>query len=123
MWKFEQASGKLFAADGSLAGKGYAGRDAGKNNPAMQNVEGMGPLPVGFYTINAPYDHPTVGKYAMPLFPDPANAMFRRTSFFMHGDSIAAPGTASHGCIVMPRFVREHVWGSGDHKIRVVSGQ
>lgn len=122
MFKYEQATGKLFNNAGQLFGVGYAGRDAGKNNPAMQNVKGIGPLPVGFYTILAPYNHPTVGKYAMPLIPDPTNEMFGRNSFFMHGDSEEHPGLASHGCIVQMRTIRGLVWASGDRRIEVVSG-
>ena len=37
-----------------------------------------------------------------------------------HGDSIAAPGTASDGCVIMPRFARERVWESQDRRLAVV---
>lgn len=87
----------------------------------MQNVKGIGPLPVGKYTIGAPYNHPTVGKYAMPLLPDPANEMFGRNSFFMHGDSVEHPGLASHGCIIQARDIREKVWTSNDHALVVTA--
>lgn len=100
---------------------GYAGRGEGKNNPSMQNVKGIGPLPVGLYTAQPPADDAVVGKYAMRLIPDPSNEMFGRNSFFLHGDSAEHPGEASHGCIVMPRNVREGFWNSGDHQIQVIA--
>ena len=121
MWTYEQATGRLFDPAGELSGTGYAGRDAGKNNPAMQNVKGIGPLPVGFYSAQPPADDPVVGKYAMRLSPAPSNQMFGRNSFFMHGDSAEHPGCASHGCIVQAPKVRQAFWNSGDHTIRVVS--
>lgn len=121
-WKYEQATGKLFDKDNTDIATGYAGRALGKNNPAMQDVKGIGPLPCGMYTIYAPHDSTTVGKYAMRLLPDPQNEMFGRSSFYMHGDAIHDPGNASHGCIVMDRTVRELVWDSGDHRLQVVSG-
>ena len=121
-YTFEQATGYWLTPSGELAAEGYAGRDAGKNNPDMQNVKGIGPLPRGWYTAQEPHDDAVVGKYAMRLVPDPSNEMFNRNSFFMHGDSNEHPGLASHGCIVMPRAVREAFWISGDHRIQVTHG-
>ncbi len=120
-WTFEQKTGR-YLHNGTYIATGYAGREAGKNNPDMQNVKGIGPLPVGWYTFQTPADSDTVGKYAMRLVPDAANEMFGRNSFFEHGDSISEPGSASHGCIVLPRSVREETWNSGDHRLEVVSG-
>jgi hypothetical protein len=35
--------------------------------------------------------------------------MCGRDNFLIHGDSIAAPGTASHGCIILNRLARERI--------------
>lgn len=121
MWTYVQLDGD-FSHEGQHVGFGYAGRGEGKNNPVMQSVKGIGPLPVGVYRAEAPEDHPTVGRYAIHLIPDPANEMYGRASFFMHGDSSEHPGLASHGCIVLARAFRAQFWNSGDHMIRVVSG-
>lgn len=124
---FEQSTGKLFDANAHLLGTGYAGREAGKNNPAMENVKGIGPLPAGNYTGVELFEvHPTVGKYAIRLEPDAATTQkilrYGRDpkSFFMHGDSSEHPGLASHGCIVQQRTVRENFW-AGDRKVQVVA--
>lgn len=37
-----------------------------------------------------------------------------RTLFRIHGDSRLNPGTASVGCIILPRHVREQMSASGD---------
>jgi hypothetical protein len=39
----------------------------------------------------------------------------------MHGDSIAHPGCASEGCIIMGQKIRQQIWTSGDHQLRVVA--
>lgn len=121
-YQFEQLTGELLDPTNTIVAHGYAGREAGKNNPAMQNVKGIGPLPRGWYTAQAPADSALVGKYALRLVPDPSNEMYGRNSFFMHGDSSEHPGMASHGCIVMPRNVREAFWNSGIHRIQVTHG-
>lgn len=121
-WTFEQATGEWLNPAGEHVATGYAGRDAGKNNPDMQNVKGIGPLPRGVYYAAVPANDPVVGQYAMRLTPSVNNEMFNRNSFFMHGDSSEHPGLASHGCIVLPRAVRQAFWSSGDHTIEVVHG-
>jgi hypothetical protein len=135
-WLYRQSTGEIFARllapiglndprqyfPDRPIGKGYAGREAGKNKPSMQNVKGIGPLPRGWYVaLQPPADDAVVGKYAIRLSPDRNNEMFGRNSFFMHGDSTEHPGLASHGCIVMPRAVREKFWAEdSDHVIQVI---
>lgn len=99
-WIWSQRSGRMFH-DGDLFASGYAGKYTGKNNPDMQDVHGTGPLPVGIYRIGDAYDHPHLGPITMNLTPDPANQMFGRDLFRIHGDSIDNPGFASDGCIVL----------------------
>jgi hypothetical protein len=123
MWTYESSTGLLIDATGKRIWKGYAGHNQGLNNPAMQDVHEVGPLPEGLYSMSAPVDHPRVGKYAIQLIPHEGNQMFGRSEFFMHGDRIGAEGLflASDGCIVMPRLIRERAYNSGDHVIRVVA--
>lgn len=101
-------------------GSGYSGFGAGKNNPAMQAVADTGPIPVGQWEIGPPHDTPSHGPYVMALTPSAGTNTFGRSGFLIHGDSIAAPGTASHGCIILGRALREKIWQSGDHQIQVV---
>lgn len=117
-WLYGQADGKLIR-NGQLAGVGYSGLGAGKNNPTMQSVKGVGPIPQGVYRIGDPFDSEEHGPFALPLAPDAANQMFGRAGFLIHGDSIEHPGAASEGCIILPRLVREAIAASGDRGLQV----
>lgn len=125
MWKWDQSEGALYR-DGKFVSTGYSGNGRGKNNPSLQNVEGVGPLPRGRYKMTEKYDSPNVGPYAIRLecqdncIGDDREQTTGRGSFRIHGDSIKAPGTASHGCIILPRYVRERMWTSGDRDLEVV---
>lgn len=120
MWVYHQKTGALHDKTGQCVAHGYAGNGEGKNNPEAQARHDVGPLPRGLYTIDPPYDSPRVGPYALPLLPHADNEMFGRGDFRMHGDSKDKPGTASHGCIIQSRTVREQVWSSGDRLLEVV---
>lgn len=118
-WTYSQETGQL-SQDGLIAAVGYSGAGEGKNNPAMQEVHNVGPIPRGFYDIGEPCDTKTHGPYVLHLHPAAENEMCGRSSFLIHGDSVLHPGTASEGCIIMPRTVRERIWNSGDRRLEVV---
>ena len=117
-WKFEQSTGKMFDPSGKLTATGYAGGNCGKNpegknKPEMQGVKSVGPLPQGTYTMRTPVDHTHLGPFAIPLVPDASNNMLGRGDFYVHGDTTPS-GNASKGCVIMPRFVRNAMWASGE---------
>lgn len=117
-----QKSGCLYR-DGTLIGQGYSGHLDGWNNPGMQDIHSVGPIPRGRWRIcGPPVDTAEHGPYVLRLEPLPGTQTFGRAGFLMHGDAIAAAqrGQASLGCIVMPRSVREGVWTSGDFDLTVV---
>jgi hypothetical protein len=124
-WRFEQRTGKfgntLHAFEGFPV-YGYSGHEQGKNNPALQQVHEVGPIPIGEYLISMPFDHPTKGPLCMRLSPLPATETFGRSGFLIHGDSIAKPGTASEGCIILPHAARNVIASSADYGLEVVSG-
>jgi hypothetical protein len=121
VWTYTQLGGRLYQDD-ELVGIGYSGWKSGKNNPSMQDVAFVGPIPCGVYTIGEPYDSREHGPYVLSLTPDETNEMFRRHDFRIHGDSKSEPGMASEGCIILSRDVRRRIWESGDHELIVVSG-
>lgn len=122
MWWFSQTTGRI-TKDGSVfLCAAYSGHNEGRNNPKMQSVHNVGPIPVGLYTMQEPVDTPTHGPFVIRLVPDVDNVMFGRDGFLIHGDSVEHPGTASQGCIIAPRYARERLWDTKDHQIRVVSG-
>lgn len=120
-WTYKQSSGQLLH-NGQLVATGYSGHGEGLNNPAMQDVVGVGPIPAGAYLIGAPknpIDH--LGPIAMPLTPTAGNDADGRSAFFMHGDNASADHSASDGCIIMPPQVRGLVRDSGDHALEVTA--
>lgn len=89
----------------------------------MQTVHNVGPIPAGNYFIQKPEDTVTHGPYVLPLVPYSSNEMFGRSGFLIHGDSVVNPGTASEGCIILSRDVREKIWASTDHGLTVIAFQ
>jgi hypothetical protein len=131
MWVWDQSDGSLWREAKPTRGrllisKGYSGKGRGKNNPALEGVPGIGPIPAGHYKIGKPYDSKNVGRFTLPLDAvdsrpgDDIHQPTGRSAFRIHGDSIKAPGTASKGCIILPRNIREAIWTSGDRDLLVV---
>lgn len=123
MWIFNSKTGQMFSPSGKIVATGYAGGNEGKNpegrnNPAMQNVKSIGPLPAGTYTFGTPVPQSHLGPFAIPLVSDPGNTMFGRGSFYVHGDTTPS-GNASEGCVIMPRAIRNAMWASTDHVLVV----
>ena len=118
--KYIQKTGEIFDIKGNLLGTGYSGHGIGKNNPEMQDVKNVGPIPKGRYQIGEKYDSKHTGPFTIILIPDPKNNMFGRSGFRIHGDSIVAPGTASEGCIILSRNIREIIYENKGKYILVV---
>ena len=120
-WTYAQKSGEL-QQDCKPVSTGYSGADAGKNNPAMESVPNVGPIPRGDWTIaGPPVDSKDHGPYVLKLNPESSTDTHGRSGFLMHGDSKEHPGSASHGCIILTRAAREKVWQSGDRDLEVVA--
>ena len=85
MWTYVQKTGELLL-DGVHEAFGYSGYDDpetgqnGKNNPDLQTVRDVGPIPTGRYTIQSPEDTVNHGPFVLPLIPSPDNQMFGRRS-------------------------------------------
>lgn len=116
-WLYVQSTGRLYRPDGSWCGTGYSGHGEGINNPAMQEVRNVGPIPCGLYTIGHAMDHPLLGPFAIPLIPNPFNQMFGRSHFYCHGDN--AEHNASLGCIIQQRPCREEL--ARGSKLKVIA--
>ena len=117
-WLYVQSTGGLYRPDGSFCAQCYSGREEGLNNPAMQQVKDVGPLPVGIYGIGTVDEEK--GPLTIHLTPDPANTMFGRSGFLIHGDNHLANHTASEGCIVAPNGARYEISSAGG-TIRVMA--
>ena len=116
---YHQTTGQIFQG-GALLGTGYAGNGEGLNDPADEAVPNVGPIPRGVYSIGAPITHPAAGPFTMRLTPIEGTNTFSRAGFLIHGDTAARNHTASHGCVVADRGVREAVDADGDRRLEVV---
>ncbi|MGH9519912.1 MAG: tlde1 domain-containing protein [Terriglobales bacterium] len=112
-------------ADGKreLAGVGYSGHGNALDDPEKQDATNQGPIPRGTWIIGPQRDHHLIGGKtlfgAMELAPAVGNTT-RRSDFLIHGDSVAHDHSASKGCIVLPRDVRNVIARSGDTVLQVV---
>jgi hypothetical protein len=109
MLTYSQTAGTMRDAAGNLYGTGYSGHGDGKNKPAAQSIPNVGPIPQGRYSIGKPYDSTHTGPFTLPLIGLSIDKCFGRSDFRIHGDSREHPGEASHGCIILPRDVRERI--------------
>lgn len=115
MLTYTQSTGLLIDKGGVLGHtfQCYSGAGVGKNNPALQAIKNVGPLPCGIYDIGELLLESEHGPYAIRLLPRPENKMFGRAGFMLHGDSIEHPGCASEGCICLsPKASRQIVYES-----------
>lgn len=113
---------------------GWAGNHAGKNNPDMDNIPCVGPLPIGGYTggscdengvfVEGRWEdhHDHLGNMVMFWKPDATNEMHGRGDFFCHGPAQdpAKYGQESRGCTVVPHDDRQKIKDSGVYRLEVV---
>jgi RHS repeat-associated protein len=122
-WVYSQSTGRLsyVDADGNstYVGSGYSGYGPGLNNPAMQNVQNIGPLPQGDYTIGPQQDNGSL-RQSMRLTPNPSNQMFNRWGFLIHGPHDHDNHDSSNGCPVLNKSIRDKIASSGDSCFKVV---
>jgi hypothetical protein len=115
-WTYRQSDGEL-AYDGELICHAYSGFGEGKNNSSLEWKPNVGPIPRGRYIIG-----PDMGDYGnkkapvMRLTPDGHSAC-GRSGFLIHGDNL--DHTASHGCIIVGRVIRQMIADSPDKELEV----
>ena len=120
-WVYSQSTGQLSHEISFFRAEGYSGCSKGKNCPDRQFEQNMGPIPRGVWAISGPpYDSAEHGPFILRLTPGPTTDVGARGGFLVHGDSRTAPGTASKGCIILPRPAREAIWHSDDRVLIVV---
>lgn len=91
----------------------YAGYGDDRNNPKSQNLKNRGPIPQGWWDIGRGYPHPELGNPTFNLDPQAGTDSFTRDAFRIHADNARGDRSASKGCIVCNRSVREQVQRMG----------
>lgn len=123
MWIYEQSTGVMRRPLGDELAVGYSGNGLGKNNPQWEGIRNKGPIPRGDWFMKSMLPETTnKGPCVIVLEPVAVRQQFGRSGFLIHGDSIANPGAASDGCIILPRPAREEMWAAKDHLVRVIEG-
>lgn len=103
---------------GKVEGTGYSGKGEGVDNPDKEDVPNVGPIPRGEWSIGDPYDDKKKGPVVLPLKPVGHDA-HKRTGFLIHGDNKEMNKTASNGCIILSKVLRERIAKSGVKKLVV----
>lgn len=117
-WTYHSDTGKLYNPAGAFLATGYSGLDGGRNNPEMEDIHGIGPIPRGRYKIGPAHLDGKLGPVVMNLDPIPPFDALGRTDFRIHGDN--STHDASHGCVILPPWIRKAVSNSGDHILEVL---
>ncbi|MDH5727630.1 MAG: DUF2778 domain-containing protein [Gammaproteobacteria bacterium] len=117
-WQYDQSSGNM-SHNGVFLVKAYSGAGIGKDNPEMEQVRNVGPIPKGMWRIGSPRNSAQSGPYVLDLTPI-GHTAHGRTDFLIHGDKKDNPGNASTGCIILNRKYREQIVKSNDYTLIVV---
>jgi len=119
MWQYSQSKGKLLYNNESI-GSGYSGHGQGLNNTKLEMVHNLGPIPRGLWEIGIWFDDKHLGPCVAALRPTDQE-VFGRGGFFIHGDNKLMNHTASDGCIILSRILREKLRDSKEKYIEVVN--
>lgn len=124
MWTYVQRTGNLYR-NGALMAQGYSGYLEGRNNPTIEAVANVGPIPVDTYRIGRAFTHRDAGPVTLRLTPldgKAGGAGVNRAGFLIHGDN--RTGDASRGCIILPRVMRTRIdmaVAAGDDQLEVIA--
>lgn len=112
---YAQSTGRLWLRDeqsqekAESVGRGYSGHPPYVNETDAEALVARGPIPRGSYRIVGPFNHVRLGPVCFFLDPAKGNTMFGRSGFFIHGDNEYGNSSASHGCVVLSRAIRERI--------------
>ncbi len=100
---YRQASGTLWLNGSIVEQSAYSGKGLGLNNPKLERIKNVGPLPAGLYRLAGPISEPTARTFRLIYEGGPG--LFGRDGFLVHGGN--AGRDSSRGCIVASRKVRQ----------------
>ena len=118
MWTYSQTSGDV-EHDSVYEGRGYSGHGHGVNQPDLEDVARIGPIPRGVWAIGPAHDEPHLGPCVMALTPALGAYVFGRSGFFIHGDNSLMNDSGSEGCIVLGHSLRQAIAASSDRLLTV----
>lgn len=125
-FRYVQATGRFFLVDeaepekAETFGRGYSGHPPYVNDTESEALVARGPIPRGGYRLHGPFNSQRLGPCVFWLEPHAKNSMFGRSGFFIHGDNDSGNRSASHGCIILSRSVRDRIARSGARSLAVI---
>lgn len=115
---YDQKTGHITLRN-TLVGTGYSGHGVGLDNPDLETMANVGPIPRGEWRIMRWDDvHGDKGPIVAILAPMHHDA-HGRSAFLIHGDNSAGNHSASHGCIIAGPEIRKALRASGETKLVV----
>lgn len=118
MISYDQKTGTI-EIDGASKGWGYSGFGVGLNNPNMESVPDIGPIPAGQWKIDRWEDHHAEKGPQVAVLSPVGHTAHGRSGFLIHGDNVLVNHTASHGCIIANRAIRDELRASGETELLV----
>ncbi len=110
----------LLTLDGAVLCHAYSGHPPHVNDVRAavdsEQFRAIGPIPPGEYEIGTARTDKRLGPVAMPL--SPGSDMIR-SGFYIHGDNALRNQSASHGCIIAPKFARQRIRDCGVTTLKV----
>lgn len=113
---FYRQQGTFYLEDQYLS-TAYSGHGPGLNNPNFEEDHDVGPIPAGKWLVGVFFDHPHLGPFVAHLSPFAATKTYGRVGFLIHGDNTEMNHSASDGCIILERPVREKMSEEKEHII------
>ena len=93
---------------GAVLDIGYSGFGPHQDNPASEHLVGKGPIPRGTWYISEVQNRTDTGPLSVRLLPqDGWEVPGGRSGFYVHGDNRQRNHTASRGCPIFPRYIRQ----------------
>lgn len=120
---YSQSSGEIYELDGGFVrlGVGYSGRRQWTNQPSSDGLVGTGPIPRGRWKTSKAFTHDRLGPVCIPLAPASYLTDAKgRSGFYIHGDNSHGDRSASSGCIILGRGLRERIAALGQVDLYVI---
>lgn len=109
---YSQSSGIMYLEDHERnrvqLARGYSGHGTAINDPDCEGQPGRGPIPRGVWKVGDQFNSERTGPLVLPLTPVGHDA-YHRSGFQIHGDNKHGDRTASTGCIILPRHIRQTI--------------
>ncbi len=121
MWIFDRKRG-MFFSDLPMAPvwDAYSGHGAGLNNPDMEQVHNVGPIPAGMWRLDYVGVDGHLGALVFHVLPQDGTETFGRSGFCIHGDNPLGNHSASDGCIILAHEYRQLICDSTDRVLQVM---